>query len=324
MSFPLKTYLINLDKDVSRLKYVNNECKNNGIVPVRVPGILGSALSDEELEKYTTHFCKLFCTKSVIGCALSHMKCWSLIVENDDPEAMIIEDDVQFVPNFLQLFAEKYQDLPSSYDICFVGHCGPTKLIDNLLDINVKITDNIYIPKNPACMHCYLVSNKGAKLLLQNLNKIFGHVDLEIIMSLEKFETYAFNPDLAYQKTEYRTDTNNANIGFPHIINEYLSNIIDSEGRPIDYQLSATLYQINGYPINAWTFLFLLFGLILGLLFIKSITSFYILSMIFIVFMSIEYNTDKKYYKDIIGSIIMTIFGILLSFCALKFIKNVN
>lgn len=119
---PIKTYLINLDKDTSRLKYVLNECKNNGVNPIRVPGVLGSALS-EELEKYTTHFCQLFCTKSLIGCALSHMKCWQMIIDNDDPEAMIIEDDVEFEPNFLQLFMAKYQDLPSSYDICFVGHC---------------------------------------------------------------------------------------------------------------------------------------------------------------------------------------------------------
>ena len=167
-----------------------------------------------------------------------------------------------------------------------------------------------------------LVSNKGARLLLKNLNKIFTHVDLEISMSIEKFETYAFQPDLAYQKTEYRTDTNNAVIGFPYLINKHLSQIIDPEGRPLDYLLSNAIYQFNGYPINTWTVFFFLFGLFFGILLKKTIRIFYILSVLFLLFLITEYVMHNKYYKDIIGSIIMFIFGFILSILAFKFIRN--
>ena len=304
--FPIKTYLINLDKDKERLKYVTNECKNNGIIPVRVSGILGSSLSPDDIEKNTTPFCKMFCTKSAIGCALSNMKCWSNIIDNNDPEAMIIEDDVKFEPDFLQLFSEKYQDLPSSYDICFVGHCG-------LFKSGQEISDNIYIPKSIACMHCYLVSNKGAKKLLL-FNKISGHIDIELSNNIEKFEAYAFSPDLAYQKSEFRTDSNNVNIGFPYLLNRELSKLIDSDGRPMDYQFSVPLYQVNGYPINIWAGVFLLFGLIFGFLINKYRKLFYICSTLFIIFILTEYNLNNKYYKDIIGTLIITIIGFLFIF----------
>lgn len=82
-----------MDKSKDRLENMEKQIPKLGRQFKRIPAVDGSKLSKKQLKKYTTKFCRYFCSKSMIGCFLSHKKTWQTIVNNNDAYALILEDD---------------------------------------------------------------------------------------------------------------------------------------------------------------------------------------------------------------------------------------
>ena len=71
----------------------------------------------------------------VIGCALSHLKAWRLISEDDDAHALhlILEDDVEFAGDFAERWAELGRRLKADYswDLVHLGVLDDRNLYDD-------------------------------------------------------------------------------------------------------------------------------------------------------------------------------------------------
>ena len=65
--------------------------------------------------------------KGEIACALSHLKAYSIMLENDWKHILIFEDDI--VPNnqHLHLFKNTIEELPTDWDVCYFGYTKNTK-----------------------------------------------------------------------------------------------------------------------------------------------------------------------------------------------------
>lgn len=95
----MRVFLINLDKNVNRLKKCDAQLKRLGVDYVRISGICGRELSDDKKKGSIRPFL-WWChagrriMDGEIGCALSHISIYKKMIEEGVEIACILEDDV--------------------------------------------------------------------------------------------------------------------------------------------------------------------------------------------------------------------------------------
>lgn len=300
------TYIINLDKDTERLSDCMIQCQNAGILnPIRIPGIYGKDLSSEELSENVAPFYKMFGSKSSIGCAMSHIKAWKTMVQNGDQSALFLEDDAIFDPEFKHKFAQIYPTIPKDYHIIYLGcttGCDINKtygieypiakwLIGNKYIKKLRvINEHVYVPTMPLALHGYILSRDCAIQLLEHIkkDKIYHHIDCQIIKYIYDLNSYGVAPDLIKQKQVDISTSNNVSQVYPSLISNMLTSV-DSHDVPMNYKLSISLFEVHGYPINAYVYIIFILGFILG--FIKIPYKKFAIS--FIIFHVLEFIVRK-------------------------------
>lgn len=95
-------YMINLDSSIDRYEKSKRELEQQNISFEKISAILGSALTQDELNEHyssalnATHYhCAL--TPAQIGCYLSHRKAWRKIADGNAAFGIVIEDDFNLV-----------------------------------------------------------------------------------------------------------------------------------------------------------------------------------------------------------------------------------
>lgn len=106
-----------------------------------------------------------------VGCSLSHYDCLKQIVEKRLDVACIVEDDLVFVPDFLEKVTSYFQNTPSllesmkdtPYYIYGAGFWSARKE-------NRGRTDECFVPSAGQCSTCcYILNHHTAKLLLDQM-----------------------------------------------------------------------------------------------------------------------------------------------------------
>lgn len=95
------TLLINLDRAPGRLKKITALLRHWNIPFTRMPGIDARQMSPEEIAAYCPayekrHYFLKDLTAGEVGCMLSHMKAWQMLVDSHHDWACILEDDFAF------------------------------------------------------------------------------------------------------------------------------------------------------------------------------------------------------------------------------------
>lgn len=96
-----KIYYINLDRRVDRRQQVENELAKLNIQADRISGVVHE--------------------KPATGCHLSHAKIFDDALQSGYDRILIFEDDVEFFPNALENFTASLQDLPTEWDMFYLG-----------------------------------------------------------------------------------------------------------------------------------------------------------------------------------------------------------
>ncbi len=101
----MKIFVINLDRDEERLKFAQEQAEKNGFSFERVAGVFAKEMSASELKKdvnYLRFTLRMGKRPGLgeIGCALSHIKIYRKMVEENLPYACILEDDIFILDNF--------------------------------------------------------------------------------------------------------------------------------------------------------------------------------------------------------------------------------
>lgn len=99
----IKTYVINLPKDVARRQNMEEETGKLPCLDIEwVQAVYGKELSEEEIEsrfdrkKYQKAYHRLL-FPGEIGCTLSHYECYKRMIKSGVHTALILEDDVSFI-----------------------------------------------------------------------------------------------------------------------------------------------------------------------------------------------------------------------------------
>lgn len=258
-----KVYVINLKKDTEKMENAKKEFDNQHIVYERFDAVLGKEVkSDPRINSV----CNTYCADGIKGCALSHKTIWENALKNAYESVAIFEDDVLFNRDFNTVLQLNYKDVPTDFDILYLGaslDCGDKSTYNRINEYtngirNERLTDNILKVNGCAGTYGYIVSKKGMQAIKDEL--VTMHIDLNIREWTAKhnLKVYAFHPVIVTQ------DVTNSGLSssFPPLLNTLLSKI-DITDQPHNHTLSWILnecgYQYLGIKeCSLMKFLFVL------------------------------------------------------------------
>lgn len=98
MRYPV--FLINLDRQPGRLRFMQQQLSALGVTPIRVPAVNGRDPS-ERAQSCAAPYAQL--SPGEIGCFESHRRLWERILDEGISAAIVVEDDVILASDFSEL-----------------------------------------------------------------------------------------------------------------------------------------------------------------------------------------------------------------------------
>jgi len=287
----MKAYMISLNDSTEKIKYLNGF----DIDVILVKGVNAKKTHPKYFSNRVSKFYSVFGPLSAIGCGISHMNTWKLFLESNEEYAIIFEDDVILEPDFNDKLEVALKEIPKDYDILYLGCMG----CDNNQKVNIlkglsniqflfkipehkQITDNIAIPSIAYAIHGYVVSRKGAKLLLKYLDgKLNNHIDICIqnLVIDKKIKSYMVTPRIAYQTSTNNNISANISSNYPLLPNMFLSNINLDKYYKAHYLFNASYIRLGKFNVNLFTICFLVIGFLCAIknVDIKKVTIIFII-----------------------------------------------
>jgi len=185
------TYVINLKNDTKKWDIMKKNFKSTDLHLIRFDAIDGKHISPEILEQYVAPLCRTFCSRSAIGCGVSHVILAEHFLEKDPFDfCLILEDDM--IPLYTNLATKINQcvDQMKSVDWDIIKlYCSGMCFYNNK---KITKTDKMKHRSTGA----YLLSLKGAQKIAKftvddHIDKQFEYSNLSIYLNkYPLFETY--------------------------------------------------------------------------------------------------------------------------------------
>jgi GR25 family glycosyltransferase involved in LPS biosynthesis len=209
-----KIYVINLDRRKDRWeKLIKEESHLSSDKLVRISGVDGNTLT------LTPSIYKLFrkntfeWKKGVIGCNLSHLKTWMEIQKENGKYFLVLEDDVRFDKDRIQLWKNAVKYIPDDADLLYLGGVLPPNKIA-LPQASIAINEywselipNYFFSKIPLpifhfCAYSYILTKQGVKKILDHImysdDKYFTISDQLLGNMVLNLKKYFINPLMTY------------------------------------------------------------------------------------------------------------------------------
>ena len=188
-SFPI--FLINQKKNPDRLIYSINQLSKVGLTDYiirkeacsveRAKRIKYEYITKEVYNNIENNLisCNILPTWGAVGCAISHIEIWRMMIDENIKYALIMEDDNEIYD--IETFQWSYQNAlrkiqKSEYLSMIISLCSN---INN--ENKIFVEDNIYVPNNFFTgTSFYFISFSAAKDLLKKINTLRMQIDLEI------------------------------------------------------------------------------------------------------------------------------------------------
>jgi GR25 family glycosyltransferase involved in LPS biosynthesis len=201
-----KVYIAHWDKLTERKKIVQEQFDKHKIKNVAWVESFDKENWDRDVIErefpniFKMHPSGVFLNKSVISLALKH--CWILedAYKNNLQSILVFEDDIILHDDFVNLFNNYASQLPSDWDICFVGSCCG-------LHAKYDGVNNVYKHNLSRCTHAYMVSNQGLKKMIPHIRKINDAIDWVFNHFIKDIplNNYWFEPSIVEQNKNFQS-----------------------------------------------------------------------------------------------------------------------
>ena len=193
-----KTYCINLERRSDRWEECLNEFKKYELTGIdRFIAVDGKKLNQTSSG---------FMTPSRLALVKTNVNILEDAIKNNYNSILILEDDVEFHNDFLNLFDQFSDQINFQWDLLYLG--GNYRIIKNKIQQNVLQMEKVFTT------HSYAISNNVYKILKKEIgdsinnyinNKRLGVIDVIIsnLIKKEKLLCYGFYPKLTWQRTSY-------------------------------------------------------------------------------------------------------------------------
>ena len=176
-------YCINMKNRPDRRKLFNSQPALQTLPPIQyVDAIQGSKLNVtndkriglqtriQVLTQYRRSHYEIH-SYGALGASLSHLKAWTEFLKTDSKYALIMEDDADLPTTFSVQVKDCLASLPSSWDILLLGWNYMPR--DRHLHQNTSYREVLQF----VGAHCYIVSRKAARALVNEALPIETHVE---------------------------------------------------------------------------------------------------------------------------------------------------
>lgn len=238
MNFDLnKFYYINLDSRTDRKRHFLNEIENIPILRDRITrfsafdgkeinfdSLPPNFVTEEGQTMVLRNAYKKFgvdLTYGALGCALSHYTLYKECLDNNYESIVIFEDDVAyFRENFEENLLKAYELDFNEFDILYLSYYkhfqGKSSYNSNIIPKNLNKDINFVI--NPVVLPafgCYamLITNRGAKTLVENMFPITLQIDTEINSHIKdkKIKALSFDKNIVFTCSKFSSNIQGIN-----------------------------------------------------------------------------------------------------------------
>lgn len=211
-----KAYYINLDEDVKKRQYFEEEIQKTSIKKIckRFDAVIGKYLDirlipdaiitqnakKEILEKKQRVY-GISLTYGSLACALSHYFIYQHCAKAKKPY-LIFEDDAILHANFDQNLTGILNSISNDYDIVYLGYNEIPGFGKD------KISEFISKPKGLITgLYGYILSNRGAQKLLDNIFPLNKQIDSSISDNIGKFTMYCSTTKIVDVRIDFGSKT---------------------------------------------------------------------------------------------------------------------
>ena len=150
-----------------------------------------------------------------IACHLGHLEILRLFLKSEAKYALIFEDDLSLTPGKIYEQKRKLRtildNIPKDAQIVYLSYCH------ELCNLTQPYNDIFTRAVRPLCRHIYLVSRKGARIILDNTLPMYTTGDKMVgnLVEMKKLKGYLVNPEFfslnqnRQQTGSFRTNLNN-------------------------------------------------------------------------------------------------------------------
>jgi len=170
-------FVINLDRDFERMASIDGSLKSLGLNYVRIPAVLGKEvprweqLVDSGL--YSERNRNVMPRPGEVGCYLSHLKAMEEFLRTDAPWCLILEDDVEVLPECLPVLAALGEKDDWDLAKLYCHHAGmPVR--KRALTSSRHLVVHLMLTTSSAG---YAVNRRAAETLLKSMRPITEQVD---------------------------------------------------------------------------------------------------------------------------------------------------
>lgn len=242
----MRIFVLHYSKLTDRKEHILEQFKKHGI---RDFEFIEHFDKDEIADDECTEFDQNYITdrRSELSLHLKHFYIYNLMVTENIDEALIFEDDVVLSDDFIKKLTEYLTQLPTTYDMLFIGdgcqlHIPNTRLISNQYIYERCVDMNNERDGAARCTDSYIIHNRCAKKIcdyVSNLNyKINLPIDwwLNIAARDNKLNVYWCEPTIVTQGSQNGlfsrsisncTDTNKTTQSTPPATN-HIPNVVNN------------------------------------------------------------------------------------------------
>lgn len=167
--YSVPVYVITCEQDKDRQKITKQRLDDEGISFEWFPASDASMMKKEDFEKENITI-PWENDKGSCGVALSHIRLWRKMVEEDIDRMIVFEDDVIFHEKFKERLPFFWNSTPKDNVMVYMGYCcywGPMG--------SSFVTENI-----PLAIHAYYITKPVAKWFLDNIGEVHEHIDIHM------------------------------------------------------------------------------------------------------------------------------------------------
>lgn len=135
-----------------------------------------------------------------ISLTIKHFEVLKKIAKSSDDYAIVLEDDVIFDKNFINLYEKYMLQTPNSFDVIFMGSGASLK------PKNIESNKFVYLKNHPAskCADSYIITKKAAINIVKTYSpfNICSDYELAYQMYYHNQEVYWWEPAIVIQGSE--------------------------------------------------------------------------------------------------------------------------
>jgi glycosyl transferase family 25 len=174
----LDIYVINLDKDVQRLHWMEQQLSAHKLKFLRIAAVNGAQIHAQQ-DPYWSDPRRSHLGAAETGCLLSHANAWRLIAQADGEHGLVLEDDIHVSDDFAELIRSMSLD-PKEFCVHKLETFGANVTLTRQPTYTARSRKAYKLESNHGGAGAYILNRQTASDLLSYIDLFDEAMDIEL------------------------------------------------------------------------------------------------------------------------------------------------